>query len=293
MLRALHDRGVVPDLLVGSSAGALNAAFVGGGYRSDRIAALEQIWSRVSAADVFGPPGLSRLVRVLRGGGSLATPAYLRALLEQHLPARHAELAIPCAVVATDLLSGAPVVLEDGDLIENVLASTAIPGVFPPVTIRGRTLADGAIAAHVPVLQAGELGAASVVVLDTGYPCALSKLPLGFVGNIVHLLNLVLRHQAVAALSLLGGQCPVVYLPSPCPLGVAPHDFTQARKLIAGGYRETARFLSNLCVHGPGVYGHPHVHVGGECADEQVRPPTSPSRPSPNAASASPARSRS
>jgi NTE family protein len=272
MLRALHERGIVPDLLVGSSVGAVNAAFIAGGYRVERIAALASLWSRVRAADVFGPSGIQRYVRVLRGHGPLATAAGLRGLLERHLPARHAELKIPTAVVATDLLSGDPVVLEDGDLRQNVLASTAIPGVFPPVKIGGRVLADGGIAAHIPVLQAADLGAASVVVLDTGYPCTLSELPHGLIPNVVHLLNLVFRHQALAALSLLGARFPVVYLPSPCPLGVAPHDFTQATRLVDGGYESTARYLASLRIRGPGVYGHPHFHVSGECGEPGSQP---------------------
>jgi NTE family protein len=198
----------------------------------------------------------------------MASPTALRDLLEQHLPASHEELDIPVAVVATDLLSGDPVVLEEGDLRQNVLASTAIPGIFPPVRIGRRVLADGGIAAHVPVLQAADLGAASVVVLDTGYPCTLTELPHGLIPNVVHLLNLVLRHQALAALSLLGARIPVVYLPSPCPLGVAPHDFTQAERLFAGGYESAVAFLASLRVRGPGVYGYPHFHVaGGGCVE--------------------------
>jgi NTE family protein len=122
------------------------------------------------------------------------------------------------------------------------------------------------------VLEAADLGAASVVVLDTGYPCSLAELPHGLIPNVVHLLNLVLRHQALAALSLLGARCPVLYLPSPCPLGVAPHDFTQAARLIEGGYESTAGYLATLRVHGPGVYGHPHFHVSGECAETGAQP---------------------
>jgi NTE family protein len=273
MLRALHERGVVPDLLVGSSVGAINAAFAAGGYGEGRIDALASLWTQVRAADVFGRPGMQRYVGLLRGRGALVSSESLRTLLARHLPARHSDLEIRTAVIATDLLSGDPVVLDDGDLRENLLASAAIPGVFPPVKRAGRVLGDGGIAAHVPVLEAAELGAQSVVVLDTGYPCTLTQLPQGVVPNVVHLLNLMFRHQAVAALSLLGARCPVLYLPSPCPLGVAPHDFTRARTLIAGGYAATSRYLARIRVHGPGVYGHPHFHASGGCDDAAATVP--------------------
>ena len=271
MVRALHAHGIVPDLVVGSSVGAVNAAFLAGGWRAERIAALASIWSHLRAEDVFGPSGLPRYLRVLRGGASVAAPASLRRLLERHLPERHADLAIPAAVVATDLLSGAPVILDAGDLRQNVMASAAIPGVFPSVEIGGRRLADGGIAAHVPVVQAAELGAASVVVLDTGYPCTASELPHGIIPNVVHVVNLVLRHQSQVALSIVGERSPVVYLPSPCPMGVAPYDFTQSAALVEKGHEATSRFLETLRVHGPGVYGHPHLPDAGEATEAAPR----------------------
>ena len=237
----------------------------------DRIAELASIWSRVRSSDLFGPPGLKRLIAVLGDRGALAPPAGLLAILERHLPRRHSDLALPTAVIATELLSGDPVILEDGELRRNVLASAAIPGLFPPVEIGGRTLADGGLAAQVPVLQALELGASSVVVLDTGYPCALTELPRGLIPNVVHAASLVLRSQSTAALRAGGSRATVLYLPSPCPLGVAPWDFTRWAFLIEQGHRCSARFLAALHDVGPGVHGHPHLHEGGACEASERR----------------------
>jgi len=269
MLRALQERGVTPDLLVGSSAGAINAAFAGGGIDAERIAELADIWSRVRASDVFGAPGIKRILAIFERG-SLAAPTGLQALLERNLPARHADLVIPTAIVATELLSGAPVILEDGDLRQNVLASAAIPGLFPAVEIGGRALADGGLAAQVPILEALALGAASVVVLDASYPCALTELPRGLVPNVVHAAGLVLRHQSQNALRSVGKDATIVYLPSPCPLGVAPWDFSQWDALIGRGYRFASWFLADLASVGPGIHGHPHFHA----SEEPVRAPS-------------------
>ena len=270
MLRALHERGIAPDVLVGSSVGSLNAAYIAGGYRRERIDALTTLWSGLRALDVFRSGGISRYLSALRGRSSLATADRLRALIERHLPVRQAQLAIPTAVIATDLLSGDAVILDQGDLVKNLLASTAIPGVFPAVEIGGRILADGAIAAHVPILEAAELGAASIVVLDTGYPCALSELPHGVVPSVIHLLNLMLRHQSVASLSLLGARLPVLYLPSPCPLGVAPYDFTHSARLVESGHASAGRYLAGVRLAGPGIYGHPHFQHKGACAEPEM-----------------------
>lgn len=269
MLRALWERGVVPDLLVGSSVGAINAAFIGGGFDPDRIDALEAVWSRVTAWDIFGPPGIGRLLAVIGDRGALAPPAGLLAIIHRNLARRHADLAIPTAVVATDLLSGVAVILEDGDLRRHVLASAAIPGLFPPVVLDGRTLADGGLAAQVPVLQAIALGAASVVVLDVGYPCTLAAPPRGLIANVVHAASLVFRQQSTEALRRVGTRATVLYLPSPCPLDVAPWDFSRSATLVEKGHRYAARYLADLQTVGPGVHGNPHLHVS---EDERPRP---------------------
>jgi NTE family protein len=170
MLRAVAEAGIVPDLLVGTSVGALNAAFVGGGFTSARLDDLAGIWRSLRTADVFSGLGLRTVVGALLGRGTLASPERLRALVDRHLPASHADLAIPTTVVAADHATGRAVSLRSGDLRSNVMASAAIPGVFPPVKVGGRTLIDGGIVAHVPILQARELGCRTMIVLDAGFP---------------------------------------------------------------------------------------------------------------------------
>ena len=84
---------------------------------------------------------------------------------------------IPLHVVATDVGSGQEVLLSDGDAVDAVLASAAIPAVFPSVRIAGRDLIDGGIADNAAVSQAVTLGADVVYVLPTGYACALEQPP--------------------------------------------------------------------------------------------------------------------
>lgn len=170
MLGALHEAGLHPDLVVGTSVGALNAAYVAGGFTAARLARLAELWRAVTTRDVFAGLGLWSAAKALVGVGTLASPAGLEALVEAHLPASHEALAIPCAVVATDLVGGGAVVLRDGDLRRNVLASAAIPGIFPPVARGAQVLADGGVVAHVPILPARDLGARTLVVLDAGFP---------------------------------------------------------------------------------------------------------------------------
>lgn len=170
MLRAVREAGIEPDLLVGTSAGAINAAFIGAGFTPSRVDALGDLWRSVRTRDVFTGFGWRSAVRALTGSGTLASSAGLRAILERHFPSSHAALAIPTAVVAVDLATGNAISLRDGDLRRHLLASAAIPGVFPPVEVEGRIFVDGGVAAHVPIVPARDLGARTMVVFDTGFP---------------------------------------------------------------------------------------------------------------------------
>jgi NTE family protein len=170
MLRAVHEAGIAPDLLVGTSAGALNAAFIGKGFTAARVAELGRIWGTLRTKDVFPGIGFWSSVRALIGSGTLASPSGLEAIIDRHVAATHAELTIPTAVIASELATGSAVAFKDGDLRGHVLASAAIPGVFPPVTVDGRTFIDGGVSSHVPLLPAKDLGAKTMVVFDTGFP---------------------------------------------------------------------------------------------------------------------------
>ncbi len=169
MLRALIARGVRPDFLVGVSIGAVNAAYFASDPSAEGIRRLEGIWLRLRRADVF-PAIWAQAVRGILGRrGHMIDPMPLRRFLERHIPYRRLEEApVPCHVIATDAVDGADVRLSAGPVIDAVLASAAIPGVFPPVRLGDRLLVDGAAAARrSPVMAAVALGATRIIVLPT------------------------------------------------------------------------------------------------------------------------------
>ena len=260
MLKAVLEAGITPDLLVGTSAGAINAAYMGQGFTAARLERLADIWRGLKMSDVFGRPKLSTVLRLLNGHGALTSPRGLEKLLQENLPRSHSSFAIQTAVAATDFNTGQPVILSLGDLVPNVMASAAIPMIFPAVTINDRTLVDGGVAAYVPLLQAETLRARSMVVFDAGYPCKLSRSPRSPVEKALHFITLMLYRQSLGLLSVLDRRLTVVYLPAPCPLDVPAYDFSQGTRLIQAAYINAQSFLSELVVRGPGVYGHPHIH---------------------------------
>jgi NTE family protein len=243
MLRALAAHGVRPDLIVGSSVGALNAAYYAGMPTADGVEQLAGIWRSLRRQDVF-PITFRGLLGFVRRRDCLVAADGLRGLVETHVPYRTLEEAkIPLHVVATDLLSGETVVLSKGPVASAVLASTAIPAAFAPVQIEHRYLADGAITCNTPVRVATALGAQRLIVLPTGYACALEIPPRGPIATALHALTLLIARQLVHELSGLGSNIEYAVVPPLCPLGSTPYDFSQTDQLIDRATESTAAWL--------------------------------------------------
>jgi NTE family protein len=168
MLRALTAAGIRPDLLVATSVGALNAAVFAARSDAAGLDHLSQLWTTASRRQIFPVvPALARRA-LTRRRPYLFDNDGLRQWIGSHLLFRRLEdSAIPLHVMATDVETRAPVMLSSGDALTALLASSAIPGVFPAVTVDGRPMIDGGVAANHPVPQALALGAATVFALET------------------------------------------------------------------------------------------------------------------------------
>jgi NTE family protein len=146
-------------------------------------------------------------------------------------------------VIATDVLRGEEVRLSRGPLVEAVMASAAIPGVFPPVEWDGRQLIDGGVSNNVPLSHAVDLGADRIYVLPTGAPCELKEPPRGALPMLLYATGLLIGHRWQAERALLDPAVDLVVLPPPCPLPVQPTDFSRADELIERGRRDARRYL--------------------------------------------------
>lgn len=242
MLRALAEAGLRPDLVIGASAGALNAVAYASDPTPAGIERLEAMWVSVRRRTVF-PLSVARLAAAITGrGDGLASPAALRALIEHGLVApRLTDTAIPAHVVVTDLATGDPAVLSDAAAVRALLASCAFPGVFPPVPLAGRVYIDGGVAADTPVLQAEALGATVSYVLPAAAPTAYAPAPHGAVPMAFHALNQLLRHASQADIAAARG--PVHVLPAPPASNPNPLAFHETRRLVDAGYDVTRTWL--------------------------------------------------
>ena len=242
MLRALLASGVQPDFVVGASVGAINASYFACLPNTEGIANLEKIWAGLRRSDIF-PFTLASVIGLLRNPGSLVDSRGLRRVIEANLPcAKLQDTKIPLTIMATDL-RGIGVGLSTGPAVEAILASSAIPGIFPPVQIGGELLMDGAVAANTPVRLAAQLGASRIIILPTGYACALKEPPRTPVGKALHAVTLMIAWQLMHELENIPAEIQVHLAPTLCPLAVSPFDFSSARELIDRATSSTRKWI--------------------------------------------------
>ncbi|HEY3484398.1 MAG TPA: patatin-like phospholipase family protein [Ilumatobacteraceae bacterium] len=247
MLQALAEDRIEPDLLIGTSAGALNAGYVAGrGTGSEALGDLAAIWAGLRRRDVF-PLQPARLCAAAVGRApSLCPNGALRRLVAEHVAFDRIEhAAIPLHVVATDVRSGDEVVLASGDPVDAVSASAAIPAVFPAVRIDGRDLVDGGIADNAAVSQAVALGADVIYVLPTGYACALEHPPSSPLSSALQALTLLIEQRLILEVAQFAEHHDIRVLPPLCPLSVGSTDFRHGAQLIERARTATRRWLDD------------------------------------------------
>lgn len=246
MLQALAESGIEPDLLIGTSAGAINCAWVAThGTSSASLAQLGELWTGLRRGYLF-PVDPRLLARGLLGrNDAIASPSHLEKLISAHVPVdRLEDTELPVHMIAADLLSGRSVLLSTGSLVTSVMASAAIPGVFPPVQVDGAFLVDGVVAHDAGVGHAVDLGADLIYVLPSGTPCALPAPPRSAVGVAVHALFVLMQHRLADEMAALAGAAAIKVLPPLCPLAVSALDFSHAAELIERSHRASTEWIA-------------------------------------------------
>jgi NTE family protein len=238
MLKALYEREIGPDLIVGTSAGALNGAYIASREPTlDTAEALAALWRALRTFEVFPPNPVTALLALLGHRDHLVPNIGLKALLATQLQFKRLEDApIPFHVIATDIRSGRERRISEGDAAAAVLASSAIPGVYPAIEFEGRLLVDGGIANNTPISDAAELGATQIYVLPTGTSCELPAPPKAAIPMLVHAITLLINQRLADDIERFESSVELIVLPPPCPLQVLPSDFSHAKQLINESY---------------------------------------------------------
>jgi NTE family protein len=267
MLQALYEREIAPELIVGTSVGALNGAYIASRPPTPETAlSLAAIWRSLRTRQIFPASPATAMGALLGRRDHLVPNDGLRAVLDAFLQfSRLEDATIPFHVVATDIRDGRPRRLSRGDAQAAVLASSAIPGVYPVIHAGDAVLVDGGIANNTPIADAAELGATTIYVLPTGITCALPAPPPGAVAMLVHALTLLVNRRLAEDIENFSHQTELIVLPPPCPLEVLPSDFSHAAQLIAQGHE-----LASVALDDPAPAGtwtarslermQPHAH---------------------------------
>lgn len=246
MLQALLEAGIKPDVIVGTSIGAVNAAHLAADPSLENVDRLLEMWCNVRAGAVF-PLSPFHNARALFRDGAFFSVHLWRKFLEERAQYRNIEdAAVPLRITATDYEEGRSVVFDSGSALDAVLASTALPGIFPPYEIDGRSYIDGSISEQLPLKVAIDAGAHTVYVMAVSVPSPPPDRRTPFT-ILRHSLTILLYPRIrLDALNLPGAhqKLRIIQVPS-LAAQVSLWDMSRHRKLIASAYKTTKEFLEH------------------------------------------------
>jgi len=248
MARALVEAGVRPDVVLGTSIGAVNGAALARDPGSDTVALLTRWWSSDATA-AFSSAPLDRLRTMTRT--ALHTVAGLRGLLDETFgDLRIDDLAVPFGCCAASIERYREHWFESGPLVPALMASCAVPGLFPPFRVGGEHFVDGGLVNSIPVSRAVELGARTVWVLQVGRIERPLQAPTRPWEVATVAFEIARRHRFARDLATLGDDVTVHVLPTgddATPLtNVRYRSATAVPRRIEAAYRATSRYLESL-----------------------------------------------
>ncbi len=252
MLRALIERGIKPDLVVGTSIGAVNGAAIAADPTEGAIQQLTGLWSSPATREIYGD-SYARQLRRFASRTHLHSPAPLRRILNRAIgeDTRIEDLPVPFQCCAASIERAAEHWFTEGPLVPAVLASSAVPGLLPPVPIDGEHFIDGGVVNSIPVGRAVELGATTIFVLQVGRvdrPLAPPKRHLD-VAQVAF--EIARRHRFAREMAALPAGTTAHVLPTG---GGSPKDdsplsyrnLSAARTRIERAYRASSAYLDAL-----------------------------------------------
>lgn len=245
MLLALAEAEVVPDMIVGTSVGAVNGGWLAAKPDRAGLDELADLWRGLTREDVFPTNPIAGLLGFLGHRRNLVPETHLRRLVSDNLRFDQLEEApIPLHVIVADVLSGEDVRISTGDAVDAIVASAAIPAVFPPVSIDGRSYMDGGVVNNTPISHAIALGADVIWVLSTGYACDLDAPPRGALAMALHALTLTVNQRLAVDIERYEPTTDLRVAPPLCPVRMSPADFSNGAELIERAFASTSTWLT-------------------------------------------------
>lgn len=245
MARALLEAGHQPDMIYGTSAGALNAAALATDPSLAGVDRLAELWTTITRKDVFPLQPWAALMGLAGFRDHIINPSHLARWLRATCQLRRLEDgAVPLVVATTDIQSGDEVLLHKGPAVPALMASSAMPAIFPPVRIGGRWLMDGSIASDTPIGPAVEAGATRVWVLPS-VPTGEMARPRSALESLLRSTSVLLARHHADMVQTWSTQCQLYLLPAPLVPGTSPFRFTKSQELIDAAYCLAQRWLKH------------------------------------------------
>jgi NTE family protein len=253
MLRALLEAGIRPDLVVGTSVGALNGAFLAADPTVETTARLAELWIQLSAeGGVFSGSLVERAATAVRSRTHVHRRGPLRQLLADHLPVERIEdLPVRFQCVAASIERAAEHWFDAGSLSDAVMASAAVPGLLAPVRIGDEHYLDGGLVNSIPVSRAVTLGARTVYVLQVGRIERPLTVPTRPWEVALVAFEIARRHRFAADLAALPDDVVVHVLPTgdEVPEGLKQLRYRDTRRVgqrVDRAYAATVDYLEGL-----------------------------------------------
>ena len=264
VLQGLFEAGIEPPVaIVGVSVGALNGSAIAAYPSLAGAMMLRQLWVSPQALGVFRLDPLGTITSGLRGRSVSAFPQANVKRLVQRAEAltgftKFEQLRLPLAVIATDFNSGKPAIFRSGALTPALLASTAIPGIFPSVVIDGREHMDGGVVDNTPIDVAIEDGAKEILAISLMAGGENEAMPEGWPGLLARTLQLSLHHQMLSDYERLRDRARIVIL---CPV-TSPKATWEMRQHHLEAVMERARESTALLMarRGSKLFRHSGIH---------------------------------
>ena len=238
-LKALTEVGIWPDALAGTSAGAVNAAWFA--LHPNELEGHQALWLGLRSRDIFPGNRFRNLLNLARHGyihGAEAWEAYVR---QKFARTRFEDMHFPCSVVAVSLRSGRRVVFDSGEIAPAIMASTAIPGVFPPYRIGNELYVDGGVLEFMPIPSLLERSVTTIYALDCS---AFSVNPEPQVSVVDRCARLSATRDVYQSMSLaMAHGCTVHLLRPELPEISDGRHFHRTAEFVLAGYEDARRYL--------------------------------------------------
>ena len=244
MLQVLAEHGFVPDRIFGSSVGAINGVGFAADPTREGVERMTQVWTRIRREDVYPQGRLHGPWLYVRQRDSVYSNSGLRAIIEEGFPHERLEDAVvPVEVVATSLTDGGERWFTFGPALDAVLASAAMPAIFPPVEIDGEKYIDGGVVDNVPIQRALDAGATRIVVLLCAPPVYTPASPRRPVEAMFNALMISIHARFARDMAQLPPGVEVIVCTGSEGATRDFDDFSTTEALIAQGRDEAAEVI--------------------------------------------------